>query len=240
MIERAPGVLTPSRRLLVASAFGLLIAPHALAKGRPQAPDVAPADALRRLSDGNARYVAGRATHPDSGPGRRRAVAGGQHPFATILTCADSRTPPELIFDQGLGALFVVRVAGNVVDDPALASIEYSVIHLGSRLIMALGHQRCGAVRATLDALDGKASEADRDTRIGALANLIAPAARAAPPGPGRLEAAILANARRSAGLILSESRPLRARARDGRIEVVSAVYSLDDGRVSQVERVQA
>jgi carbonic anhydrase len=196
---------------------------------------------MQRLMDGNARYVAGKSVSPNLGVERRRSLAAGQHPFATILACADSRVGPELIFDQGLGDLFVIRVAGNVVDDVVLASIEYSVIHLGSPLVMVLGHERCGAVNATVEALSGKASDADRDTKIAALADLIAPAVRAVPAdAPDKVEAAVLENARRGAQFILTTSRPLDERARDGRLQVVSARYDLDDGRVSHIVAAQA
>ena len=97
-------------------------------------------EALQRLLDGNKRYVDARQTHPDQEPDRRLALRAGQHPFAVILGCADSRVPPEVIFDQGLGDLFVIRVAGNVLDDMILGSMEYAGIHLNTPLIMVLGH----------------------------------------------------------------------------------------------------
>jgi len=225
-----------SRRFLIAGAASVLAAPRALAKAHPGAPALSPAAALQRLMDGNARYVAGRPVHPNLSAERRRSLAAGQHPFATILACADSRVGPELIFDQGLGDLFVIRVAGNVVDDVVLASIEYSVIHLGSPVVMVLGHARCGAVIATAEALAGKAGDEDRDTKIAALADLIAPAVRAVPAAaPDKVDAAVLANARRGAHLILTTSPPLAARARDGQLQIVSARYDLDDGRVTHV-----
>ncbi len=189
---------------------------------------------MARLMAGNTRYAAAKATHPNGDPGRRKLVAGGQHPFATLLACADSRVAPELIFDQGLGDLFVARVAGNVVDDAILASIEYSVIHLGSTLIMALGHERCGAVKATADALDGHASPMDADTKIGALAALIAPAIRAVPADAvDRVDAAVSLNAAQAAAEIFAGSKPLRARVLAGQLKIVASRYDLDDGRVT-------
>jgi carbonic anhydrase len=232
----------PSRRLLLACSAGWLIAGPASAKAPTHAPPaLSPADALKRLTEGNARFARGASTHPDVGLTRRKSLAGGQHPFATVLACADSRVAPELIFDQGLGDLFVVRVAGNVVDDTVLASIEYSVIHLGSPLVMVLGHERCGAVTATLEALAGKGSPQDRETKIGALADLIAPAARAVPPeAPDKLDAAIVLNAERAAAAILTGSPPLRSRAQSGGLKVVSARYDLDDGTISHLRNAQA
>ena len=168
---------------------------------------------------------------------RRKSLAGGQQPFAVILACSDSRVAPEIIFDQGLGDLFVIRVAGNVVDDAVLGSVEYSVIHLGSPLVVVLGHARCGAVTATLEALAGKGSPEDRETKIGALADLIAPAVRAVPPqAPDKLDAAIVLNAERSARAILAGSPPLKARAQSGALTVVSARYDLDQGTISHLQ----
>jgi carbonic anhydrase len=197
-------------------------------------PGVPPEEAMARLMAGNARYVDGLAAHPNANAARRVQVAAGQAPFAVILACADSRVAPELIFDQGLGDLFVVRVAGNVVDDATLASVEYAVIHLGASLVMALGHERCGAVKATAEALAGKGSPDDVDTKIGALAALIAPAVRAVPAGTvDPLDAAVSLNAAHAAAEIFANSRPLRTRVLAGKLKIVAARYDLDDGRVS-------
>ncbi len=121
------------------------------------------ADALQRLQDGNARFVADHAATHDLGDQRRHELVGGQHPFAIVLACADSRVPPELLFDQGLGDLFVIRVAGNVVDPAILGSIEYAVDHLGVQLVVVLGHDSCGGVQAVLDAQNDHASHHDDD-----------------------------------------------------------------------------
>lgn len=208
--------------------------PHAAANAHAGPPSIPPEEALTRLMNGNARYVDGFAAHPHADAPRRIEVASGQRPFATILACADSRVAPEVIFDQGLGDLFVVRVAGNVVDDAVLASIEYSVIHLGSTLIMALGHERCGAVKATADALAGRGDPADRETRIAALANLIAPAVRAVPAGAtDPVDAAVSLNAANAAAEIFAGSRPLRTRVLAGELKIVAARYDLDDGKVT-------
>lgn len=216
--------------------------PHAAAPAgaHAEAASVPPEEALARLMNGNARYVDGFAAHPHADAPRRAEVAAGQRPFATILACADSRVAPELIFDQGLGDLFVIRVAGNVVDDAVLASIEYSVIHLGSTLVMALGHERCGAVKATLDALAGRGSPEDRDTRIGALAALISPAVRAVPVGTADpLDAAVSLNAANAAAEVFAGSRPLRTRVLAGQLKIVAARYDLDDGRVTPTRTSQ-
>src|SRR6266705_4681482 len=146
-------------------------------------PIVPPAEAMSRLKEGNGRYTTGNQQHPhESGEERayiatnsyenagmiflgmtaaeaakRRAeLTKSQHPFAMIVSCSDSRVPPEIVFDQGLGDLFIVRVAGNVINDEGLGSIEYSVDHLGTRLILVLGHQSCGAVKAARETIAAK------------------------------------------------------------------------------------
>ena len=107
-------------------------------------------DPLQRLIDGNRRYVDGRLQHPNQTPARREEVARGQKPFAAVVACADSRVAPEVVFDQGLGDLFVLRVAGNVANDMILGSLEYAVLHLGVGLVAVIGHKGCGAVQAAI------------------------------------------------------------------------------------------
>lgn len=222
----------PKPKATPAKATPTAADPHAAA--HDAAPSVSPEDALARLMSGNARYVEGYAAHPHADAPRRIEVASAQRPFATILACADSRVAPEVIFDQGLGDLFVVRVAGNVVDEAVLASIEYSVIHLGSTLVMALGHERCGAVKVTAEALAGRGDPADRETHIAALANLIAPAVRAVPTSAADpVDAAVSLNAANAAGEIFAGSRPLRTRVLAGSLKIVAARYDLDDGKVT-------
>jgi len=116
----------------------------------PTTPSVPPDEALSRLKAGNERFAQSKVSEGKPVAARRAETAQDQHPFAIIVGCADSRTAPEIIFDQNIGDLFVIRTAGNLVDDYALGSIEYAVDHLGTRLIVVLGHQRCGAVKAAL------------------------------------------------------------------------------------------
>src|SRR5438067_11616610 len=122
----------------------------------PEQPTVAPAEAIAKLKEGNARYTSGNLQHPGQTTERRAELAKSQHPFAIIVSCSDSRVPPEIVFDQGLGDLFVVRVAGNVIDDHSQGSIEYAVDHLAVRLIVVLGHQSCGAVKAAKETIAAK------------------------------------------------------------------------------------
>ncbi len=103
-----------------------------------------------RLMEGNKRFASGHPRHPDESPGHRRKMAKGQKPFAVIVTCSDSRLSPELIFDQGIGDLFVIRTAGNLISDMEMGSIEYAVEHLGVRTILVMGHEECGAIKALM------------------------------------------------------------------------------------------
>src|SRR5206468_8535851 len=140
-------------------AVGLL-GPNQFARAADPAhsdqPSVAPAEAISKLKEGNGRYTSGNLQHPGQTTERRNELAKTQHPFAAIVSCSDSRVPPEIVFDQGLGDLFIVRVAGNVINDEGLGSVEYTVDHLGTRLILVLGHQSCGAVKAAKETIAAK------------------------------------------------------------------------------------
>src|SRR5262249_18415277 len=136
---------------------------------------------LARLVAGNKRFVAAKLTHPNQGGSRRTALAKGQQPFASIMGCADSRVPPEVVFDQGLRDLFVVRVAGNVADDTAIGSLEYAATVLAVPLILVLGHSHCGAVAAALKAAPG----ADLSPGIKSLVDAIQPAIQPVKSRPG-------------------------------------------------------
>jgi carbonic anhydrase len=197
------------------------------------APGVAPDAALQRLLEGNRSFVANNLTLKESSaPAKRLALVSGQHPYAVILSCSDSRVPPEIIFNKGLGELFVVRDAGNVVDPLMLGSIEYAVEHLGSSLIMVLGHSRCGAVKATLDATGHE------DPNVGAIIKKITPAVQLARKGikgkdeSGLYESAIDFNIRLSAQSLLSESPVIRSLVDSGKVRIVCAEYDVQDGTV--------
>jgi carbonic anhydrase len=187
---------------------------------------VPPAVALKKLLDGNRRYVAARLQHPHQTPAWRKELTKGQHPFACILACSDSRVPPEIVFDEGLGDLFVVRVAGNVVDDDVIGSLEYAVEHLGSTLILVMGHQSCGAVTAAL-------GEGEPHTHIQTVVDAIRPAVDTARKREGDLLTnAIEANVRLGVRR-LSESGPLLSKAVEtGTIKILGGLYQLDTGVV--------
>jgi carbonic anhydrase len=187
---------------------------------------------LEELLEGNCRFVSGAAIHPQQTARSRQEVAGGQHPKAIVVGCSDSRVPPEIVFDQGLGDLFVVRAAGNVLDDHAIGSIEYAVEHLHVPLIVVLGHTRCGAVTAAAEA--GEASG-----RIAHIVEAIRPAieeARREAPPQDVVEAAICINVRRTVDR-LRQSEPILARlAQAGELALLGASYDLETGKVWLLE----
>src|SRR6266446_2881828 len=179
--------------------------------------------ALAKLNEGNLRFATSEISQSKTTAARRAETAQEQHPFAIILGCADSRIPPELIFDQNLGDLFVIRTAGNLVDDHALGSIEYAVAHAGARLIVVLGHTRCGAVTAALESDHAPG-------HIQSLVRDIQPAVKAAKGKPGdALAAAITENARQVAAQIKAKAA-LGDLAKE--VRIVSAIYDLDTGKI--------
>jgi len=191
-------------------------------------------DPLERLTQGNQRYQSGRADHFNQGRDRRQDLARAQHPFALVVGCSDSRVPPEVVFDQGLGDLFVVRSAGEALDDLALASIEDAVEHLDVRTIVVLGHERCGAVQATLEG-------GEQQGHLKFLARAIAPhvsEARSRIPAesgavpPELLEQAVLQQIRGVVAELESCEPILSALQHTGELRIVGARYDLDSGAV--------
>jgi carbonic anhydrase len=184
-------------------------------------------EALDRLVAGNARYVSGELKHPNLAVAHRNSLADGQSPFAIVLCCSDSRVVPELIFDQGLGDLFVIRVAGNIIDEAVVGSIEYAVGHLGVNLVMVLGHQSCGAVGA---AVAGDPTDDCIDELIAA----IAPAVERVRDAPGDLlDNAVRSNVHHAIERLIGRSTVVAPRAADGVCKVQPAYYKLADGSVS-------
>jgi carbonic anhydrase len=185
-----------------------------------------PATALKRLMSGNQRFAERRALHPHQTLTYRQALVAEQRPFAAVLSCSDSRVPTELIFDQGLGDLFVVRLAGNVIDEIALASLEFAVSQLKISLIVALGHSRCGAVQATI-------AGGDMPGHLSHLAAAIQPAVDEARARDGDLlDNAVRINARSAAAQMSARSEILAAAARDGQIKIVAGYYDIAAGTV--------
>ncbi|MFA7227525.1 MAG: carbonic anhydrase [Melioribacteraceae bacterium] len=186
--------------------------------------------ALTRLIAGNKRYIESKMTHPNQSKQRLEETAKGQNPFAVILTCSDSRVPPEIIFDQGLGDLFVIRTAGNLVDDIGLGSIEYAVEHLGVQLIVVLGHERCGAVEAAI-----KGGEAPG--HIKSLTGAIDPAIEEAKKEKGDLlDNSVLANVNGIVNKLKSNEPVLKELVSGKKLKIVGARYDLDDGSIKFVQ----
>jgi carbonic anhydrase len=183
-------------------------------------------EALKKLIDGNKRFSSAKASHPNQSIQRRAEVTKGQKPFAVIVGCSDSRIPPEIIFDQGIGDLFVIRVAGNVVDEIALGSIEYAVEHLGARLIVVLGHSKCGAVTATVQG-------GEAHGHIGAIVKAILPAVDKVRDRTGDLtDNSIRANVQLVVQTIEASTPLLAPLAEGGSIRVTGAYYDIESGKV--------
>ncbi len=195
-------------------------------------PGITPDQAEKRLVEGNQRFVSESPMYPRTGKDRRHETStGGQHPFATLITCSDSRVPAEIVFDQGIGDLFIIRVAGNVCDVDEVGSIEYGVDHLGTPIMVVLGHSQCGAVTAVV-------TDAELHGSIPPLVDNIEPAVartkRVHPELDGNelVEMSVKFNVWQSIQDLFQRSSAVRERVRDGRLMVVGAVYHLDDGHV--------
>jgi carbonic anhydrase len=203
-------------------ALGLPLRAHADPPPVPTAADVA----LKTLLAGNKAFVSAGASCSRLTPARRTEVAADQHPIAIVVGCADSRVPPEAIFGQGIGDLFVIRVAGNVIDDDILGSIEYAVEHVGVPLVVVLGHERCGAVKAAL------ATEAPPG-HVAALVGRIRQVIARAPKAVGDpLDAAVRANVAASVKDVASSQPVMAPMIQTGKVKVVGARYDLDTGAV--------
>jgi carbonic anhydrase len=195
-----------------------------------QSPAMSADEAWHQLEDGNRRFTTGHGRAVADYSSRRAEVAKAQHPFAVIVSCSDSRVGPEVIFDQGLGDLFVIRTAGHVVDDQALGSIEYAVEHLGSPLIVVLGHSRCGAVTAAVEG-------GDTPGHIGALTKAIRPAVDSTRGKPGdALDNAVRANVVNVVHQLRESAPILSELVHEKRIRIVGAEYDLDTGRVERLD----
>lgn len=184
---------------------------------------------VSKLLEGNNRYIAGKAAHPNQSPDYRTELAQGQQPIAAILTCADSRVSPELVFDQGLGDLFVLRVAGNVINDMILGSLEYAVVHLNVNLLMVLGHSECGAVGA---AVGGGTPPG----HIGSLVDAIKPALDGSNDSTAdRVNMVGKQNVRLVVENLKNTKPILNVKREEGTLEVVGGFYDLKSGKVEVI-----
>ncbi|MEH2402872.1 carbonic anhydrase [Nostoc sp.] len=185
-----------------------------------------PDAALQKLMEGNQRFVQHQPQYPDQSALRLQEVAQAQHPFATILSCADSRVPAEIVFDQGIGDIFDVRIAGNIATSEAIGSIEYAVVLLGSPLLMVMGHERCGAVTA---AVQNQSLLGD----IGTFVKAIKPAVEKVKDQSGdAVENAVVANVQYQLER-LKRSQLLTEQVRSGKLKIVGGRYDLDTGKVN-------
>jgi carbonic anhydrase len=224
-----------TRRRLLAAAAGLSagVALPALlrAAGADQLSPRNAAEARQRLIDGNKRFVAGESIHDHASKEWRKRLTARQNPFAAILGCSDSRVPPEMVFDQGFGDLFVIRVAGNIISTDVVGSIQYAEHHLHVPLLVVLGHEGCGAVTAALDAKFKRAHEPER---IEALVRMIEPGLKDIDPKmpqDKQLSAAVEANVRWSMKQFAQLPEAKKA-LEEKRFEMVGAVYDLATGNV--------
>ncbi len=216
--------------LLLSLIMSLILTVPALSSG--PGPGVSSDAALKMLQEGNAHFAAGKLKHPHQDKARRvQTATKGQTPFAAILSCSDSRAPVELIFDQGVGDLFVVRVAGNVAGEDEVASLEYAGDHLGTPVLVVLGHTKCGAVTAVVE-------DAQLHGSLPALAAKIKPAvaqARAAHPGlsgAALVAAAVKTNIYQAMADMFAKSRIIRDLVKAGKVKVIGALYDLASGKV--------
>ncbi|MEU9106051.1 carbonic anhydrase [Streptomyces xanthophaeus] len=207
------------------------VLPAATSAGPNGARPATPESAWRELSAGNRRWRTLHERHPDETPAVRRTVVSGQHPFAVVLGCVDSRVPPELVFDQGLGDLLSVRSAGSVLDEAVLASVTYGVLELAIPLIVVLGHQSCGAVTAAVRA-DEEGGRLPGHMQY--LADQIRPAIDHRLQGDARVDAAITANALLVRARLAAEP-DLVSRIAAGKLTAVGARYALTDQRVRRL-----
>jgi carbonic anhydrase len=193
--------------------------------------------ALTKIMEGNKCFVSGHLAEKNLGEARRKELTAGQHPYAIVVTCSDSRVAPETIFDQGLGDIFVVRVAGNVLDPVVLGSIEYAAEHLHTPLLILMGHEKCGAVTAAVEA------KGEPEGNIGAIVKKIIPAVKKARKQGGTKDEivanAIKQNVFQSYEDMMKSSPVLKHMIMKGELKVVEAMYHLDSGEV-EIMKVEA
>ena len=184
---------------------------------------------LKELLEGNRRFIEEKLQHPHQSERHRRKIVAGQKPVAVVIGCSDSRVPPEIIFDAGLGDLFTVRVAGNIIDNVVMGSIEYAVEHVGVPLVMALGHSNCGAVTATVEG--GEAVG-----QIGSLAEKIQPAVARVEGQPGnKVDNAAKVNVKLVVEQLKNSDPIIAAYYKRGDVNVVGAFYDLESGKVEVI-----
>lgn len=213
-------------KILSIAAVILFLCALVVASEKPS--EITAEQALQKLMDGNARFVFGNVSHPDQSVERRAEVISGQHPFAIVVGCSDSRVPPEIVFDQGIGDIFVIRTAGEVMDNATLASIEYGAEHLDVPLVVVLGHDSCGAVKATVEG-------GEAPGHLASLVQAIKPAfekAKGEASEKELLNASININTENIVKQLETSEPTLSKLVEEGNLTIVGARYHLDSGVV--------
>jgi carbonic anhydrase len=188
--------------------------------------------ALEKIMAGNARFASVHSIHPDESARRTKEISHEQHPMAVVIACSDSRVSPELVFDEGLGDLFVIRTAGNIIGEAEFGSVEYAVEHLKVPLIIVMGHERCGAVQAMID---GEHPSGHLQSLIDSLRN--EEEIKAIPLSDAhRMEHCVLANIHHGVNSLIKNSSIIREKVADKSLKVVGAHYDLDDRKVTLVQ----
>jgi len=219
-------------KYIICCLMSLMVSGSLMAASDASANSHDPTEALLKLMSGNVRFSSGQSTHSDISAERRKQVTrGGQHPFVTVIACSDSRVPVEMLFDQGVGDIFVIKVAGNVCNTDEIGSIEYGVDHLNTPIMVVLGHTHCGACTAVATGADVH----------GCIPDLIAPIkpalkkVQAANPrlyGKALVSALVEANVWQAIEDLLQRSSSTRERMKNGRVNVIGAVYNIETGTV--------
>ena len=216
--------------LCCAGAAGIVLPGHPAWAAAGAKTTMTPDQALAALKEGNDKFITDAPYRQVNDRDRRLEIARGQTPFSVLVSCSDSRVPPELLFGRGLGELFIVRIAGNTVDTTALGSIEYGVVELGVTLVVVLGHEKCGAVDAAVKVVKENATFPGA---IGQMIEPIVPAVLRAQAQPGDLlDNAIRENVRRTVNRLRTSEALLQEPLRSGKLKIVGARYDLDNGDV--------
>jgi carbonic anhydrase len=224
--------MTLSRRAFWQAGLAVAATSRSWAQSHSEAAGPSADAVLHELVEGNLRFARSKVLRPHTGLSRVRQTAAGQHPLAVVLTCSDSRVPPEVLFDQGIGDLFVVRVAGNVANNDQIGSVEYAVEHLGCPVCVVLGHSSCGAVTAVVN---GDHVTEDIARMVVHIGEAVGKTRKAHPELQGKalIEPAVQANVEQALRDLTAGSELLAEKVRSGKLRLVGANYSVQTGKVN-------
>lgn len=210
-----------------------VLGPGVLASDHPSGVKESPDQILKILQEGNEKFATGKSSRSHQDANRRKELTSGQQPKAIILSCSDSRVPPEHVFDQGLGDIFTIRVAGNVLGAASVASIEYAVEHLGSKLIVVMGHESCGAVKAALGTpASESAGSPDLDNLLSAIRPGLESQDRSIASKDKMLRKPVISNVNFVADRLMTRSKIVRKHVESGQVKIARGIYSLETGKV--------